>query len=186
MRYLLNCFMRLNFVTEVRNCLVSNDCILADIFSVNLNMIRLKSYFIFFFTALVAWLSSTDCVAQTYRVRAGNGGNGEKAYMEVYEYDYVTQKPVFPGGTAKLVAFINKNRRYPAEAYKKGIQGRVTCSFVVNVDGSVSHISILKGVEHSLNKEALRIMGKMPEWTPGVLDGQTVPVRVIWSVPFRK
>jgi len=106
--------------------------------------------------------------------------------MEVYEYDYVKVKPVFPGGNAKLVAFINENRRYPAEAYKKGIQGRVTCSFVVNADGSVSHISILRGVEHSLNQEALRIMSKMPEWTPGRHDGQTVPVRVVWSVPFRK
>lgn len=124
--------------------------------------------------------------AQTTRVRAGNGASGCKAYLEVYEYDYVTQKPAFPGGDAKLVAFINKNRHYPREAYKKGIQGRVTCSFVVNTDGTVSHISILKGVEHSLNQEAIRIISKMPEWTPGKHDGQTVPVRVVWSVPFRK
>ncbi len=131
-------------------------------------------------------MSSLDVKAQTYRVRAGNGASGCKAYLEVYEYDYVKQKPVFPGGDANLVAFINENRRYPAEAYKKGIQGRVTCSFVINTDGSVSHISILKGVEHSLNQEAIRVMSKMPGWTPGMHDGQPVPVRVIWSVPFRK
>lgn len=137
-------------------------------------------------SGLVPWFPALDSDAQTYRVRAGNNSAGCKAYMEVYEYDYVKVKPVFPGGNAKLVAFINENRRYPAEAYKKGIQGRVTCSFVVNADGSVSHISILRGVEHSLNQEALRIMSKMPEWTPGRHDGQTVPVRVVWSVPFRK
>ena len=96
-----------------------------------------------------------ECNAQTCRVKAGNGASGAKVYMEVYEYDYVKKKPSFPGGDAKLVAFINENRQYPAEAYKKGIQGRVTCSFVVNTDGSVSHISILKGVEHSLNQEAI-------------------------------
>ena len=129
-------------------------------------------------------MATTKASAQTCRIRAGNSSSGCVTYMEVYEYDKV--KPQFPGGDDKLVAFINDNRHYPSEAYKKGIQGRVTCSFVVNADGSVSHISILKGVEHSLNQEALRIMGKMPEWSPGKHEGRAVPVRVVWSVPFRK
>lgn len=131
-------------------------------------------------------MATTKASAQTCRIRAGNSSSGCVTYMEVYEYDYVKVKPQFPGGDDKLVAFINDNRHYPSEAYKKGIQGRVTCSFVVNADGSVSHISILKGVEHSLNQEALRIMGKMPEWSPGKREGRAVPVRVVWSVPFRK
>lgn len=145
-----------------------------------------RNYLYILIIGLLPLVSSLSGNAQTVRVRAGNGTSGCKAYLEVYEYDYVNQKPVFPGGDSKLVAFINKTRRYPAKAYKKGIQGRVTCSFVVNTDGSVSHISILKGVEHSLNQEAIRIMSKMPEWIPGKHEGQTVPVRVIWSVPFRK
>lgn len=124
--------------------------------------------------------------AQTYRVKAGKTNTGGNSYLEVFEYDYVKEKPAFPGGSEKLVEFINKNRQYPAEAYKKGIQGRVTCSFIVNVDGSVSHISIIRGVEHSLNQEAMRVMSKMPEWMPGKHEGKTVPVRVVWSVPFRK
>ncbi len=131
-------------------------------------------------------MATTKASAQTCRIRAGNSSSGCVTYMEVYEYDYVKVKPQFPGGDDKLVAFINDNRHYPSEAYKKGIQGRVTCSFVVNADGSVSHISILKGVEHSLNQEALRIMGKMLEWSPGKHEGRAVPVRVVWSVPFRK
>lgn len=125
--------------------------------------------------------------AQTCRVKAGkNTSTGCESYIEVYEYDYVSDKPEFPGGTTKLVKFINDNREYPAEAYKKGIQGRVTCSFVVNIDGTVSHISVIRGVEQSLNREAVRIMSKMPEWVPGKHEGQIVPVRVVWSVPFRK
>lgn len=124
--------------------------------------------------------------SQTCRVKAGNSAGGVKAYLEVYEYDYVKEKPMFPGGNSQLVAFINSNRQYPEEAYRKGIQGRVTCSFVVNTDGTVSHISILRGVEPSLNQEALRIMSKMPEWKPGKHEGKCVPVRVVWSVPFRK
>ncbi len=108
------------------------------------------------------------------------------SYMEVFEYDYVTDKPTFPGGDRNLITFINSTREYPQEAYKKGIEGRVTCAFIVNCDGTVSHISVLRGVEPSLNKEAIRILSKMPEWHPGKLDGKAVPVRVIWTVPFRK
>ncbi len=124
--------------------------------------------------------------AQTCRVNAGITPDGCQTYMLVYEYDYVDEKPEFPGGGATMLNFINKQRRYPAEAYARGIQGRVTCSFVVNPDGTVSHISVLKGVEPSLNREAVRIISKMPLWTPGRIDGQTVPVRVICAVPFRK
>lgn len=124
--------------------------------------------------------------AQTCRVNIGTNASGCMSYMEVFEYDYVTEKPSFPGGDRNLITFINSTREYPKEAYKKGIEGRVTCAFIVNSDGSVSHISVLRGVEPSLNKEAIRILSKMPEWNPGRLEGKAVPVRVVWTVPFRK
>jgi len=124
--------------------------------------------------------------AQTTRVNIGSSQPGCVSYLEVYEYDYVTDKPSFPGGDGCLMKFINNTREYPKKAYDRGIQGRVTCSFVVNTDGSVSHITVLRGVEPSLNKEAIRVLSNMPEWTPGRLNGRTVPTRVVWSVPFRK
>ncbi len=125
-------------------------------------------------------------MAQTIRVANGVGQDGRKCYREVFEYDYVTEKPSFPGGDGELVTFINTHRTYPYAAYQKGVQGRVTCSFVVNADGKVSHIRVIKGVEASLNDEAMRVLALMPPWLPGRIDGQPVPVRVIWSVPFRK
>lgn len=124
--------------------------------------------------------------AQTCRVGIGMSENGVQNYIEVFEYDYVSEKPSFPGGESKLTEFINKNRNYPKEAYDKGIQGRVTCSFVVNADGSVSNINVVRSVSVSLNEEAVRIFKKMPCWHPGRINGQAVPVRVIRSVPFRK
>ena len=129
---------------------------------------------------------SDTAVAQTCRVNIGTSQSGCVNYMEVYEYDYVTEKPTFPGGDTLLIRFINNTREYPKAAYDRGIQGRVTCSFVVNTDGSISHISVIRGVEPSLNKEAIRVLSKMPEWTPGKLNGHNVPTRVVWSVPFRK
>lgn len=124
--------------------------------------------------------------AQTYRINIENRGGAGQSFVEVYEYDFVSEKPTFPGGDNKLTSFINETRRYPREAYANGIQGRVTCSFVVNADGSISHISVLRGIESSLNKEAVRVMSKMPAWNPGRHNGRPVPVRVVWSVPFRK
>ena len=124
--------------------------------------------------------------AQTCKVNCGVNHEGCLKYKEVYEYDYVTEKPSFPGGETKFVRYINKTREYPKEAYEKGIEGRVICSFVVNSDGSISNIQILRGVEKSLNNEAVRIISKMPDWVPGKIDGQNVPVRVIHPIGFRK
>ncbi len=124
--------------------------------------------------------------AQTCRISMGVNSEGHKTFREVFEYDYVSDKPSFPDGDWKLVEYINHTRQYPRDAYEKGIQGRVTCSFVVNTDGSISHVQVIKSIEESLNREAIRIFSEMPRWEPGRIDGHTVPVRVIWSVPFRK
>lgn len=124
--------------------------------------------------------------SQTCRVNAGATVRGTKNYIEVYEYDFVTDKPSFPGGDRLMLSYINEKRRYPEDAYKRGVQGKVTCSFVVNKDGSISHVRVLRGVDPSLNKEAVRILSKMPLWKPGRLEGAAVPVRVVRSVTFRK
>ena len=124
--------------------------------------------------------------AQTCRVSTGKLDNGIHVYTEVYEFDYVDVKPEFPGGGRSLLDFINSHRQYPQQAYEQGLEGRVTCSFIVNVDGKLSHIKVLRGVEPSLNSEAVRIINQMPDWVPGALGNVIVPVRVICSIPFRK
>lgn len=140
------------------------------------------------FIILMLALCKTEASAQTVRMRVSVSTDGAThyEYREVYEYDYVWEKPSFPGGDVKLIQFINENRRYPEAAYKAGIQGRVVCSFIVNTNGTVSDVQIFKGVEASLNREAQRIFRLMPNWIPGKLDGVPVPVRVIRAVPFRK
>lgn len=138
------------------------------------------------FTVMIAAAGLFNAKAQTCRVSMGVTPEGQKSYMEVYEYDYVTEKPAFPGGDWKLVEFINTTRRYPKKAFDAGIQGRVTCSFVVNANGAISHIQVLKSVEDSLNEEAIRVLASMPDWEPGRLEGKPVPVRVIRSICFRK
>lgn len=136
--------------------------------------------------AFLANATVFDASAQTCRVASGVKADGTRTYIEVYEFDYVEEKPEFPGGRPSMMGYINENRRYPAEAYARGVEGRVTCSFVVNTDGSVSNVMVLRGVEPTLNREAVRLLSKMPTWTPGKMSGQSVPVRVICAVPFRK
>lgn len=123
---------------------------------------------------------------QTCRVSDGFASDGSMAYKEVFEYDFVDVKPQFPGGNEALMAFVNKTRCYPEEAYENGIEGRVTCSFVVNPDGNISHLKVIKGAHRLLNIEAMRILAEMPNWIPGQHANKCVPVRVIHSIPFRK
>lgn len=141
---------------------------------------------ILFILASVLVTTNLDMNGQTCRVSVGQCLNGASAYMEVYEYDYVEVKPEFPGGRQSMLNYVNENRNYPSEAYTSGIEGRVICSFVVNSDGKVSNVSIIKGVEDSLNEEAVRLLSNMPCWSPGQIAGQLVPVRVVYCVPFRK
>lgn len=105
--------------------------------------------------------------------------------IDVYEYDCVDVQPQFPGGDTAMYRFINNERRYPRQAYHAGIEGRVLCSFVVGEDGTLSHISVIKGVEESLNREAVRILSKMPPWTVGLIDETPVPVYCILPIAFR-
>lgn len=94
----------------------------------------------------------------------------------------VEKMPEFPGGGQAILDFIAKTLQYPQIAKENGIEGRVVCSFIVEKDGSLSDINIVRGVDPSLDKEALRIIGEMPKWNPGTQRGKAVKVK--YSVPI--
>ena len=96
-------------------------------------------------------------------------------------YDVVEQMPSFPGGISGLRTYLNQNIRYPAEAQENCVQGRVVVSFVVEKDGHISDVTVLRSVDPSLDKEAIRVVRNMPRWTPGKQGGE--PVRVRYNVP---
>ena len=100
-------------------------------------------------------------------------------------FEVVEQMPSFPGGSGALMQYLSKNIKYPPVAEENGIQGRVVCSFVVERDGSVSDVRILKGVDPSLDKEAIRVVSAMPKWIPGRQNGQMVRVKYNLPVTFR-
>ena len=93
----------------------------------------------------------------------------------------VEDQPEFPGGTAALLEYLRKNIKYPAICRENNIQGRVIVSFIVNKDGAIVEPEVIKGVNPSLDKEALRVISGMPKWKPGSQRGK--PVRVKYTVP---
>ena len=97
-------------------------------------------------------------------------------------FDVVEQMPEYPGGPKALMEFLNNNVQYPAEAEKAGIQGRVIATFVVEKDGSISNARVVKSVDPLLDAEALRVIGAMPNWKPGMQNGKIV--RVKYTVPL--
>lgn len=96
-------------------------------------------------------------------------------------FTVVEDKPMFPGGEAALMKYLHDNIRYPVVAQENGIQGRVTCNFVVEKDGSITDVQIVRGVDPSLDREAIRVIQSMPLWTPG--KQRNVPVRVRFTLP---
>jgi len=93
----------------------------------------------------------------------------------------VEQPAEFPGGPTALMKWLNNNVRYPEAAQQNDIQGRVIVKFVVEKDGSIGKTEILKGVDRDLDREALRVVKKMPKWQPGKNNG--VPVRSYFNLP---
>lgn len=96
-------------------------------------------------------------------------------------FTVVETMPEFPGGQMALLQYLSKSIKYPVIAQENGIQGRVSCSFVVNKDGSIVDAEVIRGVDPSLDKEALRVINSMPKWSPGKQRGK--PVRVKYTVP---
>ncbi len=94
----------------------------------------------------------------------------------------VEEMPDFPGGQLALRKFIATSIKYPVIAQENGIQGKVFVNFVVGKDGSISGAKIARGVDPSLDKEALRVVNSLPKWKPGKQGGK--PVRVSYTVPI--
>ena len=108
-----------------------------------------------------------------------------EAPVEEEVFDMVEQAPQFPGGQAELMSWLGKNIRYPVIAQENGIQGRVVCQFVVGSDGSVRDIKVVRSLDPSCDKEAVRVIQSMPKWIPGRQNGKAVSVRYTLPVIFR-
>ena len=104
---------------------------------------------------------------------------------ETKVFDVVEEMPQFPGGQAALLEYLAKNIKYPVVAEENGIQGKVIVTFVVERDGSITDVKVVKSVDPSLDKEASRVVKSMPRWQPGKQNGSAVRVKYTVPVQFR-
>jgi protein TonB len=100
-------------------------------------------------------------------------------------FDVVEQMPEFPGGMEALFKYMAENMKYPEDAKKQQVEGRVLVQFIVETDGSVSNTEVLMRVFPSLDAEAVRVISGMPKWIPGKQNGKVVRVKYTIPVSFR-
>ena len=99
-------------------------------------------------------------------------------------YPYAQVMPLFPGGEDALMKYLNKNLKYPKKAKDAGIQGMVFLSFLIEADGKVSNIIVVKGIGNGCDEEAKRVVEAMPKWNPGKQDGKPVAVKLNLPIKF--
>ena len=105
----------------------------------------------------------------------------EEEVVEQEIFQIVEEMPSFPGGEGKLMEYVAKNIKYPQIARETGIQGRVFVGFVVEPDGSISNVKLLRGIGGGCDEEAMRVIKSLPKWKPGKQRGK--PMRVSYQIP---
>ncbi len=110
-------------------------------------------------------------------------GWNANAQSEEEVYMFVEDQPSFPGGEDEMRKFISRNVEYPKEARESGIVGTVYIQFIVEKDGTLTNIKVIRGVHESLNQEALRVIKLMPKWKPGKQRGKAV--RTQFTIPLK-
>jgi len=136
------------------------------------------------FSTLILLTSCLLIQAQTAdSAKTTENNNLKENKIEKEVFLVVEEAPEFPGGKDALMKFLSDSIRYPKLARNSKIQGFVYVSFIVEPDGSVSNVKVLRGIGGGCDEEAVRVVQSMPKWKPGTQRGETV--RVQYSLPIR-
>ncbi len=128
-------------------------------------------------------IAGTENVQLPSNAIGGNGGTGaEGTGNEIYNAAGVESYPEFPGGMAAWAKFIQKNLKYPYAAQESSTQGKVYLTFVVEKDGAITDVNVIKGIGYGCDEEAVRVIKKSPKWKAGMQNNQAVRVR--YSMPI--
>jgi periplasmic protein TonB len=137
----------------------------------NENMKKLLLFACLFFSASVLMAQNTkDSIA---------------ALQDISIWDVAENDPMFPGGEMAMLNFLVRNLKYPASAVDNGIQGKVFLRFVVEKDGSLTNIEVIRSLEKDCDNEAIRVVKLMPKWIPADHHGKKVRVRFVLPITFK-
>ena len=129
---------------------------------------------------LVIVFAPVGANAQNKKVKKAQTHKDTTADDKVYKV--CEQMPTYEGGDAALMKYIGENLKYPEEAKERGLQGRVVVGFIIEKDGSLTDVKVLRSVDRALDAEALRVVKGMPKWIPGRQNGQCVRVRYLLPI----
>ncbi len=115
-------------------------------------------------------------------LKGETGSATKNEEIPVYDTSDIEVYPEFPGGQAAFARFLSRNLRYPESAIEHGVQGKILVSFIIEKNGSLSNIQILRGIGNDCDEEAVRVLSKSPKWTPGRQNQQNV--RVAYTIPI--
>ena len=104
----------------------------------------------------------------------------------VYNMAMVQQQPKFPGGTSEMYKWLGNNIKYPEEAKKEGVSGKVIVDFVITKTGKTDKVRVVRGLHPALDEEAVRVIKAMPAWAPGKQNGRPVNVSYTLPITFRQ
>lgn len=114
-----------------------------------------------------------------------NHTKGRDQKQDDKPFEKVDVMPRFTGGDAAMQKYIQDNLKYPAEAVKKGISGRVSLKFVVSATGEIKEVKVIRGIEPAMDAEAKRVVEAMPKWVPGQNKGKNVAVNFVLPIYFK-
>ncbi|HEY0175298.1 MAG TPA: TonB family protein [Pedobacter sp.] len=136
--------------------------------------------------AVVGQVTQSGTATQASATPVTSSGNGEGTVPAtdntIHDAAGIEKYPEFEGGMGAWSKFIQRNLRYPEQAMEKETQGKVFVSFVVEKDGSISNVIVMKGIGDGCDEEAMRVIKKSPRWRPGIQNG--IPVRVRYNIPL--
>jgi protein TonB len=133
-----------------------------------------------------AAISTTDFSKGTDDIAAPIAKENAKITEDENKIFMIAEKmPQFPGGEQEMMKFIAENLKYPGKAQEAGVSGKVVVNFVVGRDGKITQIKVIRGIGMGCDEEAIRVLQKMPAWTPGLMGGKAVPVYFTFPIQFR-
>lgn len=132
-----------------------------------------------------AGLATQETLSPQAIAGSGKGTAGGGQRDQVFDINAIEKYPEFAGGMQAWAKFIQRNLRYPSLAQENETQGKVYLSFVVEKDGSISNVTLIKGIGDGCDEEAIRVISKSPRWIPGIQNQQTVRVRYTMPLSFQ-
>lgn len=129
--------------------------------------------------------STVDKVREIAPIEQVKGTKTLKEENDSIIFEVVDEQPEFPGGTGEMMKYISKTLKYPEDAFKNNVQGRVIVRFIITKDGSIKNPEVVRSVYPSLDAEAIRVISQMPKWTPGKQRGKAVNVRYVIPINFK-